>query len=128
GIDGPGQFTAILDAQGDVAAASTGFASLKLDRTILQEWVRDVRAEDDRLVKRRIGAGQTLAAGIARLTDTPPLHLLLVVDDGVSSGNAAGTGPAAPEPHPASRQGRGSSEAELSQTVRFAWRTDAEGR
>ena len=142
GIDGPGQFAALIDAQGNVAAATRDFSSLKLDSSILHGLLEDVRAGELRLVKRHISAARNLPAGIARLTDETPLHLLLIVDDepfeesspsptpqlsteatGEPAQEPAKDNPVHAEPTPLA-----GSEASEAQTVRFAWRTDAEGR
>ncbi|MDN2567588.1 PAS domain S-box protein [Aquibium sp. A9E412] len=99
---------AFLDAGGAVLAASPGFAALGLAAETLAGLVGEVRAEEDRLVKRLVAApAGRLPAGIARLTDAPATHLLLVVDEPVAAAPAAprpqaanDSGPVAPAPVP----------------------------
>lgn len=155
GFDEPGHFAGLLDGEGNILAASEGFGGLNIDEATLRALVSEVRGEDDRLVKKRIeGNGSLFPAGIARLTEDPARHLLVVVDDRPApSDEAAAPGAApeaevagapadeaeperaepeprrpeerpayvetAPEPAPAALEDR---------TVRFSWRTDAEGR
>src|SRR5690606_24540903 len=139
GIDGPGQFAALIDAQGNGAAATRDFSSLKLDNSTLHGLLEDVRAGELRLVKRHISAARNLPAGIVRLTDETPLHLLLIVDDEPVeeaspsptpqlSTEAAGEPVQEPAKDDPVTTPHAESEASEGQTVRFAWRTDADGR
>ncbi|MFC6488010.1 PAS domain S-box protein [Nitratireductor sp. GCM10026969] len=151
GFGEPGHFAALLDAGGRVAAASQGFDSLEVEPETLKALVDEVRTEDDRLVKKRI-ATRRLPAGIARLTDDPALHLLVVVDDGSAAAPAqTDATPVAVTPHTeqtdetetgqkeqedandgASRDesspAPAARERPAAPTVRFAWRTDQDGR
>lgn len=65
-----------------IAAAAPGYDALGIAPETVRALVDDVADAPDRLVKRRIpAAGGRLPAGIARLSDDPALHLLVVVDD-----------------------------------------------
>ncbi|WP_163270146.1 PAS domain S-box protein [Chelativorans alearense] len=161
GFDEPGHFAALLDEEGNVAAASEGFEALGVTVDTLRALIEEVHGEEDRLVKKPIAGARRFPAGIARLTDVPATHLLVVVDEGttptdlaVDDADLAESAPEAPqamEPQPraaepeepapapvaeeplpaAERRGtesRPESETHAAQTVRFAWRTDAEGR
>lgn len=132
GIEDTGQYAALVDGEGNIAAASKGFDSLKLTPSKLGDLLDDVREGSVRLAKRHIHSDHaSLAAGIARLTDETPLFLLLIVSDvpaesaperpAIAPASATVREPNTPSPSPASQ-------ASVSQTVRFAWRTDAEGR
>src|SRR5690606_23966074 len=90
GFDGPEHFAALVEADGTVAAASDGFETLGIAGETLEGLVRDVREEDDRLVKKLVetAGGRRLPAGIARLTDAPARHLLVVVDDSGATASA----------------------------------------
>src|SRR5690606_7146121 len=80
GIGGDGHFAALVDGEGAVLAASDGFERLRLSRATLHALISEVRTEADRLVKRMIDIpGSAVAAGIARLSDEPALHLLVLV-------------------------------------------------
>jgi PAS domain S-box-containing protein len=78
-----GEFLAFVDGQGGVEAASEGFASLGFSTEALAGLVAEAGGDRERLVKRlvRIGA-RAYPAGIARLTDDPARHLLVVIDEG----------------------------------------------
>lgn len=81
GFSDANSYAALIDETGRVEAASDGFAGLGIARQTLDSLVSEVRGEEDRLVKRLIPAeAATLAAGMARLTDDPARHLLLVIE------------------------------------------------
>ncbi|WP_265516551.1 PAS domain S-box protein [Nitratireductor luteus] len=151
GFDEPGHFAGLLDGEGNILAASEGFGGLDIDDATLRALVSEVRGEDDRLVKKRIeGNGSLFPAGIARLTEEPARHLLVVVDDRpVSSDEPAAPSAepeagetdapaeeAEPEPQPEQASAVGTVPEPASpkpvapedRTVRFSWRTDADGR
>ncbi len=149
GFDEPGQFAAMLDADGTLIASSGGFEALGISPETLQELVRDVGEEEDRLVKKRIaGQNRQLPAGIARLTDLPLRHLLIVVDDGsdtlseddmrkasasvdnpdVQPGESSAVAEPAQTAAPENGEAKPHDDAPVPRTVRFSWRTDAEGR
>jgi len=106
GFEGPGHFAALVEADGTVAAASTGFEDLGIVRETLQTLIQDVGSDRDRLTKRLIaGARGRLPAGIARLTDEPARHLLVVVDEGTTEAPAEGEDTTSPvNPVVAARQ------------------------
>lgn len=80
GFTEAGHFIAFVDAQGDVEAASDGFAALGIEPRTLAALVADVASSGDRIVKRLVpGTGTSYPAGFARLTDTR--HLLVVIDE-----------------------------------------------
>ncbi|WP_027168350.1 PAS domain S-box protein [Mesorhizobium sp. WSM3224] len=80
GFTEAGHFIAFVDAQGDVEAASDGFAALGIEPRTLAALVADVASSGDRIVKRLVpGTKTSYPAGFARLTDTR--HLLVVIDE-----------------------------------------------
>lgn len=82
GFTEQGHFLAFLDAHGEVEAATDGFARLGIAPSTLAGLVSAVGRERDRIIKRAIPAtGGYLPAGLARLTDEPARHLLVVVDE-----------------------------------------------
>lgn len=87
GLNEAGHFAALVDAEGEIVAASRAFDGLGISRNTLRGLVDEVRSEPDRLVKRVVsGAPRRYPAGIARLTDEPALHLLVVVDEPETAG------------------------------------------
>ena len=95
GFAAEGHFAALVDANGAVRAASTGFEGVGIAADTLNALVAEVATEADRLVKRLIAAGQDrrIPAGIARLTDDPALHFLVVVDEDQDAEAAGHTRP-----------------------------------
>ncbi|MBB6468650.1 PAS domain S-box-containing protein [Aminobacter lissarensis] len=82
GFTEQGHFLAFLDAHGEVEAATDGFDALGIAPSTLAGLVSAVGRERDRIIKRAIPAtGGYLPAGVARLTDEPARHLLVVVDE-----------------------------------------------
>jgi PAS domain S-box-containing protein len=81
GFGSAGHFAALIDEAGAVAAASPGFDELGIAEEALRDLVAAVRGEADRLVKRRLPGRRLYPAAIARLTDEPALHLLVLVDE-----------------------------------------------
>ncbi|WP_295814556.1 PAS domain S-box protein [uncultured Nitratireductor sp.] len=82
GFDAADQFAALVDENGLVAAASSSFEALGIERETLRALVAEVRDEEDRLVKRLVeGASRRRPAAFAKLTDNPAWHLLVVVDE-----------------------------------------------
>ncbi|MBZ9604560.1 PAS domain S-box protein [Phyllobacterium chamaecytisi] len=72
---------AMIDANGGVIAASQQFARLGFNDKILGDLVREVRLERDRLVKRPVQTvSGAVPTGIARLTDSPAMHLLFAIE------------------------------------------------
>lgn len=83
GFTEAGYYAAYLRA-GLIAAAAPGYEALGIARATVDAMVADVADEPHRLVKRRIPAANgRIPAGIARLSDDPAVHLLVVVDDPV---------------------------------------------
>ncbi len=78
-LDGYSHASAILDDQGGIIAASEHFSKLNVANSALSKLVSEVSTEDDRLVKRLIETvAEDLPAGIARLSDQPASHLLVI--------------------------------------------------
>ncbi|UCI25734.1 PAS domain S-box protein [Mesorhizobium sp. B2-8-5] len=89
GFTEAGHFIAFVDAQGDVEAASDGFAALGIEPRTLAALVADVASSGDRVVKRLVpGTNTSYPAGFARLTDTR--HLLVVIDEDQLDDSGAG--------------------------------------
>jgi len=82
GFEEAGYHAALLGRDANVVTASAAFFALGIAEETLRRLVDEVAVENDRLVKRPIAASHGhIPAGIARLTDDPPLNLLLVVDE-----------------------------------------------
>ncbi|QDZ03369.1 PAS domain S-box protein [Nitratireductor mangrovi] len=82
GFTEAGYFAALVGEGGRLIAAAPGFETLDIAVDTVARLVSEVARERDRLVKRRISAGgREIPAGIARLADDPPTHLLVVVAD-----------------------------------------------
>lgn len=80
GFNAPGHYAVLIDTRGQPVASSPGFEKLGLAPDTLQMLVRRVANERDRLVKRMVPAAEgEVAAGIGRLIDDPPTHLLIAV-------------------------------------------------
>jgi len=85
-----GHFLAFINGQGDIETASADFAKLGIPTSTLATLVREVANERDRIVKRLVTVGRkSYPAGIARLTDDPARHLLVVIDEGQSDESEA---------------------------------------
>lgn len=81
GFTEAGYYAAFL-RDGGIAASTPGYEALGIAPETVRALVVDVVGAPDRLVKRRIpAAGRRIPAGIARLSDEPAMHLLVVVDD-----------------------------------------------
>jgi PAS domain S-box-containing protein len=86
GFSESGYFLSIVDHEAGVVASTPGFALLGISRETLAGLIADVRTETDRLVKRLVrGGDSSYPAGFARLAEDPLLHLLVVVDEPVTS-------------------------------------------
>lgn len=86
GFTEPGHFLAFVDGGGEIEAATDGFAELGIATSTLAGLVSSVARERDRIIKRAIpAAGGYLPAGLARLSDDPARHLLVVVDERLES-------------------------------------------
>ena len=109
GFTEAGHFIAFIDAAGGVEAASDGFAALGIQPETLAALVGDVANGDERIVKRMVpGGASSYPAGLARLTDTR--HLLVVIDeDQLDDEGAVG------EPYAASAEDNKAGRAEAGQ-------------
>ncbi|WP_394889679.1 ATP-binding protein [Mesorhizobium sp. AaZ16] len=93
GFNEPGHFVAFVDGRGGVEAASAGFGELGISRETLAGLVAEIGGGPERIARRVIrGGAAALPAGLARLTDDPARHLLVVIDER----RAAGEEPALP--------------------------------
>ncbi|MCJ8506464.1 ATP-binding protein [Rhizobium lemnae] len=80
GFDDPSTHMAVLDHQGDVITASSGFSGLALSAQTIQLLVRLAGSGPDRLIKRAVPTGfGSLPTAIARLSDEPALYLVMLV-------------------------------------------------
>jgi PAS domain S-box-containing protein len=87
GFNEPGHFVAFIDGRGEVEAASAGFGELGISRETLAALVAEIGGGPDRIARRVIrGGSASLPAGMARLTDEPARHLLVVIDERRASG------------------------------------------
>ncbi len=81
-LTGVKTLSAVLDGDGGLISASDNFSDYDVDLATRTTLIDEVANENDRLVKRLVETGnRTLAAGIARLCDDPPLHLLILADE-----------------------------------------------
>ncbi len=91
-IEGFGDQTthaAMIDSAGAVIAASQQFGRLEFNDKILGDLVREVRLERHRLVKRQVQTAKgAVPTGIARLTDSPALHLLFAIEPEIAQEQA----------------------------------------
>jgi PAS domain S-box-containing protein len=72
---------AMINSAGAVIASSEHFGRLGFGDKILGDLVREVRLERNRLVKRPVQTAKgAVPTGIARLTDSPALHLLFAIE------------------------------------------------
>ncbi len=82
GLASDGSHAAILDSQGGIVVGSPEFDGLKLDAVELQRLANNALLAQDRMVKRRIQAGnRTYPAGIGRICDEPAQFILFVIED-----------------------------------------------
>ncbi len=106
-LEGQGYVSAVLGHGGTIISASKDFEDIEVGRHILAILVDEVQDEQDRLVKRLISTGNgMMAAGIARLTDDPASHLLILAseeDDAIEDDETetvAARAPVSPETEP----------------------------
>ncbi|MEL6734411.1 MAG: hypothetical protein AAFO98_00810, partial [Pseudomonadota bacterium] len=89
GLDGYSHASAIIGADGQVLAGSQHFADLGVQESDLVALVQEVATEEDRLVKRPIETTKgTMPSGIARLSETPASHLLVIASTNPADDNA----------------------------------------
>ncbi|MFK0683572.1 cell-division control histidine kinase PdhS [Ochrobactrum sp. BD67] len=90
GLSDDSTHIALIDAHGRVIAASPHFSALDISSATLEDLIIEAGDAPDRIVKRRIRTGKHSAPGaIARLTDTPPMHLLCIVGDAPAAAQPA---------------------------------------
>ncbi|MBB3592444.1 PAS domain S-box-containing protein [Rhizobium sp. BK529] len=81
GLDDPDTHMAVIGAEGEVIAASPGFASLGITQQAARTLITLAGAHPDRLVKRPVATGRgNLPAAVGKLNDEPALHLLFAVE------------------------------------------------
>lgn len=81
GFDDPDTHMAVLDGEGAIVAASSGFSALAMQPRTLAHLVAAVGRDSDWLLKRPVPTGRgTLPAAIGKLSETPALHLLFAVE------------------------------------------------
>ncbi|MBP2447352.1 sensor histidine kinase [Rhizobium leguminosarum] len=81
GLDDPDTHMAVIGANGDVIAASPGFASLGISEQTAKTLINLAGAHPDRLVKRPVATGRgNLPAAVGKLSDEPALNLLFAVE------------------------------------------------
>ncbi len=81
GFDDPDTHMAVLDGEGHIIAASSGFESLAMTPQTCRALVTAVARDSDWLVKRPVPTGKGhLPAAIGKLSDSPALHLLFAVE------------------------------------------------
>lgn len=113
GFTADGQFLAFVDGSGNIEAASEGFSALGITTETLAALVAETGRE--RTLKRRVQTGKrALPAGMAKLTDDPARHLLVLIDDGdagqaemppVTETSAGNPSPSAEQPAPVVAEG-----------------------
>ncbi|NKL76578.1 ATP-binding protein [Rhizobium leguminosarum] len=81
GLDDPDTHMAVIGANGEVIAASAGFASLGISEQTAKTLINLAGAHPDRLVKRPVATGRgNLPAAVGKLSDEPALNLLFAVE------------------------------------------------
>jgi len=84
GLDDPDTHMAVIGAEGEVVAASPGFASLGITQQAARTLITLAGAHPDRLVKRPVATGRGhLPAAVGKLNDEPALHLLFAVETSI---------------------------------------------
>ncbi|PDT37287.1 PAS domain-containing sensor histidine kinase [Rhizobium sp. M10] len=84
GLDDPDTHMAVIGANGEVIAASPGFASLAISGETAKTLINLASAHPDRLVKRPVATGRGyLPAAVGKLSDEPPLNLLFAVETAI---------------------------------------------
>ncbi len=103
GLDDPDTHMAVIGAEGEVVAASPGFASLGITQQAARTLITLAGAHPDRLVKRPVATGRGhLPAAVGKLNDEPALHLLFAVE--TSIGHLDPIEPSAKVDEPAPRE------------------------
>ncbi|ASR07839.1 PAS domain-containing sensor histidine kinase [Rhizobium leguminosarum bv. viciae] len=84
GLDDPDTHMAVIGADGEVIAASPGFASLGISEQTAKTLINLAGAHPDRLVKRPVATGRgNLPAAVGKLSDDPALNLLFAVETAI---------------------------------------------
>ncbi|TAV47109.1 PAS domain S-box protein [Rhizobium leguminosarum] len=84
GLDDPDTHMAVIGANGEVIAASPGFASLGISEQTAKTLINLAGAHPDRLVKRPVATDRgNLPAAVGKLSDDPALNLLFAVETAV---------------------------------------------
>ncbi|TAV36131.1 PAS domain S-box protein [Rhizobium ruizarguesonis] len=84
GLDDPDTHMAVIGANGEVIAASPGFASLGISEQTAKTLISLAGAHPDRLVKRPVATGRgNLPAAVGKLSDDPALNLLFAVETAI---------------------------------------------
>ncbi|MBY5766165.1 PAS domain S-box protein [Rhizobium leguminosarum] len=81
GLDDPDTHMAVIGANGEVIAASPGFASLGISEQTAKTLINLAGAHPDRLLKRPVATARgNLPAAVGKLSDDPALNLLFAVE------------------------------------------------
>ncbi|AJC77997.1 cell division control sensor histidine kinase PdhS [Rhizobium etli bv. phaseoli str. IE4803] len=84
GLDDPDTHMAVIGANGEIIAASPGFASLAISGETAKTLINLAGAHPDRLVKRPVATGRGyLPAAVGKLSDDPALNLLFAVETAI---------------------------------------------
>ncbi|MBX4860482.1 PAS domain S-box protein [Rhizobium leguminosarum bv. viciae] len=84
GLDDPDTHMAVIGANGEVIAASPGFASLGISEQTAKTLINLAGAHPDRLVKRPVATSRgNLPAAVGKLSDDPALNLLFAVETAI---------------------------------------------
>ncbi|MGO7040476.1 ATP-binding protein [Rhizobium acaciae] len=84
GLDDPDTHMAVIGANGEVIAASPGFASLGISEQTAKTLINLAGAHPDRLVKRPVATARgNLPAAVGKLSDDPALNLLFAVETAI---------------------------------------------
>ncbi|MGZ2378678.1 PAS domain S-box-containing protein [Rhizobium brockwellii] len=102
GLDDPDTHMAVIGANGEVIAASPGFASLGISEQTAKTLINLAGAHPDRLVKRPVATDRgNLPAAVGKLSDDPALNLLFAVETAVGHLDPVDTPALAPVDTPA---------------------------
>ncbi|NKL63270.1 ATP-binding protein [Rhizobium leguminosarum] len=84
GLDDPDTHMAVIGANGEVIAASPGFAALGISEQTAKTLINLAGAHPDRLVKRPVATGRgNLPAAVGKLSDDPAFNLLFAVETAI---------------------------------------------
>ncbi|MFF0948070.1 ATP-binding protein [Rhizobium leguminosarum] len=101
GLDDPDTHMAVIGANGEVIAASPGFASLGISEQTAKTLINLAGAHPDRLVKRPVATGRgNLPAAVGKLSDDPALNLLFAVEAAIGHLDAPTLDPVDAPTHP----------------------------